>query len=283
MLTSIGDTELWVERTGRGQPLLVMHGGLGIDHTSLRPWLDGLGDGMEIIYYDHRGNGRSSRSVDWAKVSHATWAEDADELCEKLGLGRVAVLGHSYGAFLALEMALHCPERVAALVLVAGKASMDDMASAMARAQARLSPDDFRKLVAAFSRPVADDADYQRVWADILPVYFHHYHPPRAARMFERTRYSAAALNHAFAHCIPTYNVGPRLHEVRAPTLLVAGRHDWIAPPDRSELMAASLPDHELVVLEDSGHFCYAEQPQAFLAEVSGFLRRKLTPALLTP
>jgi proline iminopeptidase len=54
-------TELFYLEVGDGQPCLVMHGGLGADHTGLRPWLDQVGDVLRLIYYDHRGNGRSGR------------------------------------------------------------------------------------------------------------------------------------------------------------------------------------------------------------------------------
>jgi pimeloyl-ACP methyl ester carboxylesterase len=57
----LNGTELFYVEVGEGTPCLVMHGGLGFDHTWLHPWLDPLGDVMHLVYYDHRGNGRSGR------------------------------------------------------------------------------------------------------------------------------------------------------------------------------------------------------------------------------
>ena len=57
----LNDTELFYVEVGEGLPCLMMHGGLGFDHTSLHPWLDPLAEVMRLIYYDHRGNGRSGR------------------------------------------------------------------------------------------------------------------------------------------------------------------------------------------------------------------------------
>src|SRR5215213_7388955 len=57
----LNDTELFYVEVGEGLPCLVMHGGLGADHSALHPWLDPLGDVMRLVYYDHRGNGRSGR------------------------------------------------------------------------------------------------------------------------------------------------------------------------------------------------------------------------------
>src|SRR5687767_13819843 len=80
----VRDTELFVSTTGAGTPVLVMHGGLGVDSTYFRPWLDALGDVAELTFYDHRGNGRSARpSLD--DVDHSTWVADADALRERLG------------------------------------------------------------------------------------------------------------------------------------------------------------------------------------------------------
>src|SRR4051794_5275320 len=106
MLAQVNGTELYYTTHGHGRPLLVMHGGLGLDHAYFRPWLDALGDVSELIYYDHRGNGKSARPTDWSGVTHATWADDADALREQLGHERITLYGHSYGGFLALEYAL---------------------------------------------------------------------------------------------------------------------------------------------------------------------------------
>ncbi len=84
MRAQVNDTQLFFERVGKGQPMLVMHGGLGLDHTCFRPWLDKLGEQVELIYYDHRGNGRSSRPDSLEGVTHETWAADADALRAQL-------------------------------------------------------------------------------------------------------------------------------------------------------------------------------------------------------
>jgi proline iminopeptidase len=112
----IRDVSLFVEVTGRGSPLVLMHGGPGADHLSLLSFRR-LADRHTLIWYDHRCNGRS----DGAPVTSMTWdnlAADADALREELGLDRWAVLGHSFGGHVALEYALRYPERVSHLVLL---------------------------------------------------------------------------------------------------------------------------------------------------------------------
>src|SRR5918911_4540047 len=86
-----------VEEVGEGFPLIVLHGGPGLDHTTFRPWLDPLGDDFRLLYVDERGQGRSDR-VDPETLSVERFARDVDLLAEALGLERFALLGHSFGA-----------------------------------------------------------------------------------------------------------------------------------------------------------------------------------------
>ena len=90
---------LFVEEVGDGFPLIVLHGGPGLDHTMFRPWLDPLGDEFRLLYVDERGQGRSERT-DPATLSLDVFARDVDLLAEALGLERFALLGHSFGAII---------------------------------------------------------------------------------------------------------------------------------------------------------------------------------------
>src|SRR5918911_5190804 len=89
-----------VEEVGAGFPLVVLHGGPGLDHSTFRPWLDPLGDELRLLYVDERGQGRSER-VDPETLSLERFARDVDLLAEALGLERFALLGHSFGAIVA--------------------------------------------------------------------------------------------------------------------------------------------------------------------------------------
>jgi proline iminopeptidase len=100
------------------------HGGLGLDHTHLHPWLDPLGDVLRLVYYDHRGNGRSDGPFQktW---THADLTADAEALRRELGLGRMVLLGHSYGGFLALDYAVRYPDLLSHLILVSTAPAVD--------------------------------------------------------------------------------------------------------------------------------------------------------------
>lgn len=114
---SINRNNLFYVTAGEGLPCLVMHGGLGFDHTYLHPSLEPLGDTLHLIFYDHRGNGRSGRP-DKETMTHVQFAADTDALANHLGFDKMAVIGHSYGGFIALEFALRYPQRLSHLILL---------------------------------------------------------------------------------------------------------------------------------------------------------------------
>src|SRR5919201_927408 len=91
---------------GSGHPLILLHGGPGLDHHELHPWLDPLaGAGFRLIYVDMRGHGRSQR-VDPASLSIQVFAQDVDRLARALDLGEFSLYGHSFGGIVSLAHAL---------------------------------------------------------------------------------------------------------------------------------------------------------------------------------
>ncbi len=80
MQAEVNGTNLYYETHGEGAPILIMHGGLGLDHTCFMPWLEPLAAENELILYDHRGNGRSQRPESMDDVTHQTFIDDADAL-----------------------------------------------------------------------------------------------------------------------------------------------------------------------------------------------------------
>jgi len=114
---SINGTTLHYEADGVGPPCLVLHGGLGVDHVVYRRTLTPLTDQLRLVFIDHRGNGRSGRPAS-DSITMEQLADDAVGLADQLGIERFTVLGHSYGGFIAQELALRHAARVDRLVLV---------------------------------------------------------------------------------------------------------------------------------------------------------------------
>jgi len=273
MRAELQGLELYYEILGEGTPLLLMHGGLGLDHTAFRPWLDPLARSFRLVFYDHRGNGRSSRPESLRGVTHETWVSDAEALRRHLGLERVVVLGHSYGGYLALEYALRHPRRVAGLVLcsTAGRALSFD--GALDRAERMGTARQVARLRQFLAEGVASDAAFRDLFTDLLPLYFRRPEPDTVQRILATTRFSAAALSHAFAECYPSFDVLDRLCRIEAPTLVMAGRHDWVFAPEESAVpLEAAIPGARLAVFEESGHYPFIEEQEGFLSTLRGWL-----------
>src|SRR6266581_1536949 len=127
MLVSVGDVRLFVDVDGaklvpdgmsmRERPTIVMvHGGPGADHTFYKEWYASLAEIAQVVYYDHRGNGRSEDGPR-ERWNLDQWADDLRALCEALGIEKPIVFGASFGGFVALNYALRHPDHPARLVL----------------------------------------------------------------------------------------------------------------------------------------------------------------------
>ncbi len=267
----INGVELSVEEIGRGRAILTLHGGLGFDHTYFRPWLDPLAERARLIFYDHRGNGRSQRVT--SGIDHATLVADAEALRAALGLERMVLLGHSYGSFLALQYALRYPERLAGLILANAAPAFDypDVvrANAAARATAEMAPG-LNKL---FGERSPDDATFDEGLRAILPLYFHRFDPAIGERVAGAMSYSAEAYN-AGSLALASYDVRARLGEVRMPTLIHAGDDHCITPVEQgAERLAAGIPQARVVRFAQSGHFPFIEERARFNTIVNDWLK----------
>src|ERR671937_1422998 len=136
MLVTLPDGyKLNVEQVGSGFPLIVLHGGPGLDHSMFRPYLDPLGDDFRLLYVDERGQGRSDR-VDPTTLSVERFARDVDLLAEALGLERFVLLGHSFGAIVTTWHAIELGTAHAYVISGGGDSSTALMADVEASLEA---------------------------------------------------------------------------------------------------------------------------------------------------
>ena len=275
MKASVNGTKLFYVTHGSGPPMLVLHGGLGFDHTYLRPWLDPLGDQFQLIYYDHRGNGRSDRPPSLADVEFETWVEDAEALRAHLGHERVFLLGHSYGGALGLEYGIRHSDKLLGLILVSSFPSFDFPEIVYANARARATPEQLEVVENGLSKHAPDDETWRDLWLKVAPLYFTNYTPEVAKALDSNMMYSAAAFNRGFLECLQSFDVKPRLHEISAPTLVIGGAQDWITPTSHcAGIVHDSVAGSEMVVFEDSGHYPQVDESQKFLETVRGWTAR---------
>ncbi len=270
----IRDTSLHVEVTGQGDPLVLLHGGPGLDHLSLTPFR-ALADRHTVVLYDHRCNGRSTG----APVTSMTWdnlTADADALREALGFDRWAVLGHSFGGHVALEYVLRYPERVSRLVLLdtAGDARWSQENAAEILAGRGYSPRTVAIARRFYGGRIAP-RDFARAAFRLLPAYDHRFSFVRLVRELVSGGWRMKARPEALVfggRMMRGWSVMDRLGAIRVPTLVMAGRDDFLFPPESQALLAAGIPNARLRIIERAGHNPQAERPDETIAEVAAFL-----------
>jgi proline iminopeptidase len=263
-------SELYFLRHGHGQPLLVLHGGLGLDHSYMRA-LDRLADVAELVYVDIAGNGRSPRPPRWQDLTMDSVADELDALRAELGFARWSVLGHSYGALIALVYARRHPASIASLIPVGGAPAFDHAAVVVENAGKRGQPEAAAALLAALGQPARDDAHFAEIWRQVLPLYFHHW-DPRYHTAFGDTRWSAAGYNRG-NELLATYDLRAELPHIATRTLVISGDDDFIMPADLcGGALASGIPAARHVVIAECGHFPFLEQPIAFDAALRGWL-----------
>lgn len=264
---AINGTELHVEAVGSGPALLLLHGGLGLDHTYFRPYFDRLADQHTVVYYDHRGNGRSARPADYAaELTFDNLVADAVGVLDALEIDQAAVLGHSYGGFIAQPLAAGHGSRISKLVL-ANTVPAFDYAPAPSG-----SDDALAAFGALFSGPVTDDAHWRGLWSTAVELYYHHWDADEAARIDAATHYAGDAWNIANG-LLATFNTLEQLPAIDIPTLCLTGAHDFITPAEPgAERIASLMPNAEVAIFENSGHFPFIEETDAFFARLGDFL-----------
>ena len=274
MLAKINDhTELYYSLKGDGTPFMLMHGGMGFDHTYFRPWLDPLADRVTLIYYDHRGNGRSTLLADFKSIDHKTWADDADALRTLLGHEKMILMGHSCGGFVAMEYAIRHGKHLAGLVLCCTAPAMDYPEVIMANAQAKATPEQLQVIGRMFTTPMTSTDEFQQGLHTLLPLYFKSYNPVTGAATINSIHYNYHAYNHTSAVLFPSFNSLDWLNQIHVPTLIIGGKEDWIMPPAQgAERLHAGISNSKLVIFENSGHFPFIEEQGRFNKIVSDWV-----------
>lgn len=286
-LVDIGDTRLWIETEGTGEPLLLLPGGPASSHLVFHPYFSELTD-HQVIYVDYRGRGRSAPVADPTDPADITFIGDVADiaaLIRALGLGAVNVYGFSYGGMVAQALALDHPELVKRLIL----------------ANTLHSPEMWQKNHENINREIS--LQYPEVWEEILALraegvrstdprvqdlYRVHsklirfYNPDNASKLLSEPGSKNAELYPVFVGDDVEFFIGgevaklpdfrPRLKELRMPTMILAGRYDRALCPKYQWDFKRFAPQAEFVWMERSGTFSHVEEPEEILALVRRFL-----------
>jgi proline-specific peptidase len=272
---SIRDVSLNVNVVGHGYPLVLMHGGPGADLWTMVPFRR-CADRFTLVFYDHRCNGRSKN----APVSSMTWdnlTADADALRQALGFERWAVLGHSFGGKVALEYALRYPDSLSHLVLLdtGGDSRWAQQNAPELLAKRGYSPKKV-ELARRFLNGQIEPKEFVPALMTLGSAYNPHTNLLLLAREMIRgewrTKMRPEALIFAGPHLLKGWTVMNRLGEIKVPTLVMAGRDDFLFPPEHQVELAAGIPDARLRIIERAGHNAHSERPAEVMAALRDFI-----------
>lgn len=272
---------IWYKITGSGKgiPLLTLHGGPGAGHDYLEP-LQALGNERPVIFYDQLGCGKSDKPDSPALWTIERFADEIDEVRNALGLDRIHLLGQSWGGWLGVEYLLRHPPGLASCVLASTSASIPQFTAECNRLIGEL-PQAMQDALSYYGmRSEYENPDY-----DAAAMEFYKRHVCRLPEWPDCLMRTVANLHRNQVY--ETIN-GPNefttignlrywdrtaeLHTIATPVLLTCGRYDELGPTC-SQTILERIPDCRMQVFEHSAHTAHIEEPEAYMACVSAFLR----------
>lgn len=268
---------LFVEAMGEGEPIIIIHGGPGLDHSYFLPYLEPLAKEYRLIFYDQRASGRSTAG-DSSTFTMAQFVDDIDAIRKAFDYETVHLMAHSWGGLLGMRYAIEYPERLRSLMLInSNPASSALQASANARLQARITPadsaarmniintDGFRQrepeALAAYFRVAFKPSFFNTDLTDRLHFWFDDRYVENSVML------QGLGADASFR----SFDLHPHLTSLSMPVLILHGAHD---PVSRSEIdpIHTAIQDSRLIVIEESGHFPFIESEDTFNKHIFDFL-----------
>jgi proline iminopeptidase len=285
-----GGVLIYYKALGNGEPLVVVHGGPGASHDYFLPYLLPLAKSNRLIFIDERGSGRSQKLEDPSGYTVENMVEDVEDLRVALGLGKINLLGHSYGGVLAEAYALKYQEHISHLILCSTFHSTKQLNDVFVQMKASMAPE-LRARIDKMEQAglFGNGKEYEKrryttdymvaAWGEGYFPYLYGKHPdptfdPAAMGNMSWDLYRTMWGSHGefvVDGNLTSVEYADRLGTIKVPTLITVGDHDEVAPSIAQD-MNAKIPGSKLVVLPDSGHMTFVDQPELFLKTVDEFV-----------
>jgi proline iminopeptidase len=285
-----GDVMLYYETIGKGEPLVIVHGGPGATHEYFLPYLLPLARHNRLVFLDERGSGQSTKLEDPAGYTVEAMVEDVEALRRALGLGKINLLGHSYGGVLAEAYALKYGAHLNRLVLCSTFASTSALNQVFVRMKEKMAPE-LRERIDKLEATglFGQGKDYEKgrypaaymtaAWGEGYFPYLYQRRPdpnfdPVAGGNIAWDLYREMWGSHGefvIDGNLRSVEYTDRLPTIKVPTLVTVGDHDE-CDPSLSRTIHEKIPGSQLVVFPQSGHLTFIDQTELFLRTVEGFL-----------
>jgi proline iminopeptidase len=277
---------------GNGKPLLILHGGPGASHEYFLPYLVPLAKTNRLIFIDERGSGKSQKLDDPAGYTIENMVEDVEGVRQQLGLNDVSLLGHSFGGALAQAYALKYQSHLTHLILASTFSSTRALNAFFEQMKARMTPEVRGKIDALEKAGLfGHGKDYEKnrypadymvaAWGDGYFPYLYGRRPdpnfdPAAMGSMSWDLYRTMWGSHGefvIDGNLTSVEYTDRLGTIKVPTLITVGDHDELDPTLARD-MQQHIPGSQLVVLPNSGHMTFVDQPDLFNRTVREFVQK---------
>jgi proline iminopeptidase len=293
---------IYYKTIGRGAPIVLLHGGPGGSHDYFLPFLLPLARHNRLIFIDERGSGKSQQLEDPAAYTVENMVEDVEAVRQGLVLGKITLLGHSYGGVLAQAYALKYQNNLTHLILCSTFPSTTEMNKVLAKIKDNMTPD-LRGRIDAMEKAglFGHGQDYEKnrytadyeiaAWGEGYFPYLYQNHPdpnfdPTAMGVQPWALYRemwGSNGEYVIDGNLKSVEYVERLPGIHVPTLILVGDHDE-CDPSLSQEMHEKIAGSEMVVLPKSGHLTFVDQQGMFNTTIIDFLHpnRQKRPAAKT-
>lgn len=285
MFVDVGSARLFFDVVGEGlngespdmaqrPTMILLHGGPGYDHSTLRPYFDRYSDTHQLIYLDHRGCGRSTGDKDSWHLDQ--WADDLAAFCKALGIESPVVFGQSFGGMVAMHYAARHPASVSKLILssTAAQFRLDETEKMMRTLGGDAAAQVARQF---FSNP--SEKAYEVYGEVCLPLYSN----PNAAgagAFRDRAIQRPEVAVHFFTDEMARMDMRAEIAGITCPTLVIGGTIDPVTPPACSHAIAAAIGSNAVLhMFEGCGHGPHRDNPDGAEKVMRGFLDQSASPA----
>lgn len=271
-----------IKLLGKNRPVMfLLPGGPGGNHTVYDAIRDNLSKFADLVLIDPRGCGLSSPSrAEFCTMENS--AEDLESLRIVLGVDKFVLFGGSYGAMVSLTYAIKYSVNLIALILVAGAPSGECYETALETLAKVGSSEQLALTKKLFSGQIKTREEHERYYSIMRNIYLGKFgsndeiSPSVLPTIEKRIPYFIELNNFGHDEILPNYNIIDSLVNISAPTLLLAGKKDWINDVRYAYQMRELIPDSKLVVFPDSGHFVWKGVEEYFFSEISKFFNEKV-------
>ena len=267
MLVDVGSARLFFDVVGESldantpkmekrPTLILLHGGPGYDHSTLRPYFDRYSDTHQLIYLDHRGCGRSTGAQETWYLDQ--WADDLAVFCNTLGIDSPIVFGQSFGGMVAMHFAARHPSKLSKLILssTAAQFRLDETVKIMRELGGDRAAEVSHQF---FSNPY--QGSYDTYGEVCLPLYSKP-NAPGASAFRERAIERPEVALHFFADEMATMDMRAEIANINCPTLVIGGTLDPVTPTLCSQVINDSIGENAyLQMFEGCGHGPHRDDP----------------------